>query len=97
MTARSSPLEALKREWGLTKPCYLNHPTFFLPTMSTERELVDKFNEAFGTKKMEHIYPYLADDMIYEVLPSTLVIVVVGDLPGFANALMQGGDEIKQR
>lgn len=56
--------------------------------MSTERELVEKFNEAFQTKKMGLIYPYLADDMTYEVLPSTSVVVIVGDLPGFANALI---------
>lgn len=49
--------------------------------MSTERELVEKFNEALETKKLDLIYPYLADDLTYEVLPSTSVVVIVGDLP----------------
>ena len=48
--------------------------------MSTERELVDKFNEALETKKLDLISPYMADDLIYEVLPSTLVVIVVEDL-----------------
>ena len=54
--------------------------------MSTERELAEKFKEAFETKNIDGIYPYLTDDMTYEVLPSTLVVsvlVIVGYVPGF--------------
>ena len=49
--------------------------------MSTERELAEKFKEAVETKNIDGIYPYLADGMTYEVIPSTLVTVTVGDLP----------------
>lgn len=49
--------------------------------MSTERELAEKFKEAVEAKNIDNIYPYLADDMTYEVLPSTLVVFIAGDLP----------------
>ena len=49
--------------------------------MSTERELAEKFKEAIETKNIDIIYPYLADGMTYEVLPSTSVVVITGDLP----------------
>ena len=51
--------------------------------MSTERELAEKFKEAIETKNIDGIYPYLADGMTYEVLPSTLVIAIVSYLSEF--------------
>lgn len=44
--------------------------------MSTERELADKFKEAIETKDLASIFPYLTEDMTYEVLPSTSVVVL---------------------
>lgn len=41
--------------------------------MSTERELVDKFKEAFETKNIEVIKPHLSEDMTYNILPSSFV------------------------
>jgi predicted DNA-binding protein len=57
------------------------HPT--TPTtsrlrMSTERELAYKFKEAIEARNVEDLSPYLADDMTFEVLPSTLVVVLMG-------------------
>ncbi|KAF9644197.1 hypothetical protein BDM02DRAFT_3131918 [Thelephora ganbajun] len=40
--------------------------------MSTERELAEKFKEAIETKNIDGICPYLAEDMVYEALPSTV-------------------------
>jgi hypothetical protein len=42
--------------------------------MSTEREFADKFKEAIEARNVESFLPYLADDMTYEILPSTLVV-----------------------
>jgi hypothetical protein len=39
--------------------------------MSTERELADKFGEALEARNIEIVLPYLAEDMTYEVLPSS--------------------------
>ena len=47
--------------------------------MSTERELAEKFKEAIETRNIEAIFPHLAEDMTYEVLPSTFVVVLVCD------------------
>jgi hypothetical protein len=46
--------------------------------MSTERELAYKFKEAIEARNVEDLSPYLADDMTFEVLPSTLVVVLMG-------------------
>ena len=46
--------------------------------MSTERELTDKFKEAIETKNIDVIYPYLTEDMTYDLLPSSFVVVIVG-------------------
>lgn len=46
-------------------------PTTSLLTMSTEREITEKFKEAFDSKNVEILLPHLADDMTYELLPST--------------------------
>lgn len=46
--------------------------------MSSERELVKKYKEAVETKNLDAIYPHLAEDMTYEVLPSTFVATHVG-------------------
>ena len=51
--------------------------------MSTERELVEEFKKAIETKNIDGIYPYLTDSMTYEMLPSTSVVAIVGDLPEF--------------
>lgn len=51
--------------------------------MSTERELAEKFKEAIETKNIDIIYPHLVDGMTYEILPSTLAVVVVGELSDF--------------
>jgi len=40
--------------------------------MSTERELVDKFKEAFEARNIDLIDPYLAEEMSYELLPSSV-------------------------
>jgi len=44
--------------------------------MSTEREIAEKFKDAVETMKLDVIVPYLADDMTYELLPSTSVILL---------------------
>jgi hypothetical protein len=46
--------------------------------MSSERELADKFKEAIETRNIDVVYPYLAEDMTYEILPSTFVVGLVG-------------------
>ena len=45
--------------------------------MSTERELIVKYQEAMETRDLNGVYPYLADDMTFEILPSSLVLTVV--------------------
>ena len=59
----------------------LNH----IPNMSTEREIADKFKEAIQHRNLDEISPYLADDLKYEILPSTFVVIVVlaTPRPGF--------------
>ena len=42
--------------------------------MSTEREIAEKFKDAVETMKIDVVFPYLAEDMTYELLPSTFVI-----------------------
>ena len=42
--------------------------------MSTQREIVDKFKEAYEAGDLTILDPYLADDMTYQVLPSTFVL-----------------------
>ena len=42
--------------------------------MSTEREIAEKFKDAVETMKIDVVLPYLAEDMTYELLPSTFVI-----------------------
>lgn len=44
--------------------------------MSTEREIAQKFKEAVEVKSMDIILPYLADDVTYELLPTTFVLVL---------------------
>ena len=46
--------------------------------MSTEREIAEKFKEAVETMKIDTIVPYLAEDMVYELLPSTFVVILLG-------------------
>jgi len=46
--------------------------------MSTEREIVEKFREAIETMNIDSIVPYMAEDMVYEMLPSTFVVVLQG-------------------
>jgi hypothetical protein len=46
-------------------------PTTPRQSMSTERELADKFGEALEARNIEIVLPYLAEDMTYEVLPSS--------------------------
>jgi len=57
--------------------------------MSTERELVEKFKEAIGSKNIKTIYPYLAEGMTYEVLPSTFVTNFAGASSRILSVLMQ--------
>ena len=45
--------------------------------MSTERELAYKFKEAIEARNLEGLPPYLAEDMTFEVLPSTLVVILM--------------------
>ena len=45
--------------------------------MSTEREVAEKLKEAIEKRNLDVFLPYLTDDMTYEVLPSTFVIVVL--------------------
>jgi len=47
--------------------------------MSTEREIADKFKEAMETRNIDLIVPYLAEDATYDLLPSTFVVVLLGD------------------
>ena len=42
--------------------------------MSTQREIVEKFKEALETKNLDIITPYMAEDMTYELLPSSFVV-----------------------
>jgi len=44
--------------------------------MSTERQIVEKFKEALETKNIDVIVPHMAEDMAYELLPSTFVLVL---------------------
>ena len=46
--------------------------------MSTEREIVEKFKEAVELRNIDIILPYMAEDMVYELLPSTFVVVFRG-------------------
>jgi hypothetical protein len=46
--------------------------------MSTEREITEKFKEAIEARNVDGIFPYLAEGMTYEVLPSTFVVVLAG-------------------
>jgi len=64
--------------------------------MSPERELVEKFKEAVETLKVEAIFPYLADEVTYELLPSTFVVVLDGGNSCILNAMMQGREEAYQ-
>ena len=43
--------------------------------MSTERKIVDTFIKAFEEKNIDIISPHLADDLTYELLPSTFVVL----------------------
>jgi len=56
--------------------------------MSTEREIVEKFKEALETMKPDAIVPYMAEDMAYEILPSTFVVVFQGGTSWILNATM---------
>lgn len=47
--------------------------------MSTEREVAEKLKEAIEKRNLDVFLPYLTDDMTYEVLPSTFVVVVLVD------------------
>lgn len=42
--------------------------------MSSEGDIVDIFEKAFREKSFEGLNPYLAEDMTYELLPSTFVL-----------------------
>ena len=64
--------------------------------MSTEREIVQKFKEALETMNVETLVPYLAEDMVYELLPSTFVIVLQGRTSRILNAMMQSRKEAFQ-
>ena len=60
-----------KGEREPTKQHQPTTPAISLLTMSPERELTEKFKEAFESKNVESLLPYLADGMTYELLPST--------------------------
>lgn len=45
--------------------------------MSTEREIVDLFQDAFEKGNIGLLDPYLTEDMTYKVLPTTFVVVLV--------------------
>ena len=47
------------------------------PEHSTERELTEKYQEAMEMRDLNGVCPYLADDMTFEILPSTLIVVVI--------------------
>ena len=64
--------------------------------MSTERELVEKFKEAFETRNIDKFSPYLTEDMTYEILPPSFVIILVGGTSWILSALMQGREESVQ-
>lgn len=66
--------------------------------MSTERELAEKFKEAVELKSIDVLYPYLAEGMTYEVLPSTFVVILMGGTSWTLSALfaIQGRDESRQ-
>ena len=64
--------------------------------MSSEREIVEKFKEGVETMKVETIIPYLADDVTYELLPSTFVVALHGGTSRILNAMMQGWEEAYQ-
>jgi hypothetical protein len=54
--------------------------------MSSEREIAEKLKEAIQKRNLDVFLPYLTDDMTYEVLPSTFVVVVV--LVGFSSRVL---------
>ena len=70
--------------------CLYHHPH---PNMSTEREIVEKFKEGVETKNMNVILPYLTEDVTYELLPSTFVVVLYGGTPWILTAMMQSRGE----
>jgi len=44
--------------------------------MSTEREIAEKFKESVETMKLDTFLPYTTEDMVYEILPSTFVVLL---------------------
>jgi len=46
----------------------------------TEREIAEKFKEVMETRNIDIIAPYLAEDVTYDLLPSTFVTVLQGDI-----------------
>jgi len=64
--------------------------------MSPERELVEKFKQAVESPRVDTIFPYLADEATYELLPSTSVVALDGGTSCTLNAMMQGREEAHQ-
>ena len=63
--------------------------------MSTEREIAEKFKEAMETRSIDVIVPYLTEDVTYDLLPSTFV-VVLQSASRVLNVVMQGREEAHQ-
>jgi len=61
--------------------------------MSTEREIAEKFKEALETMKLDTIVPYMEEDMAYELLPSTFV-VLQGGTPLILNPIRRIGRKL---
>jgi len=57
--------------------------------MSTEREIAEKFREGVEAKDLNLILPYLAEDVTYELLPSTFVVLLQGGTLRILSAMIQ--------
>lgn len=45
--------------------------------MSTQHEIIEEFKKAFEKKTLNDLDPHLAEDMTYQVLPSSFVVLVL--------------------
>ena len=61
--------------------------------MSPEREIAEKFKVAVETKNIDSVIPYLAEDLTYELLPSTFVVVLRGGTSWILNFIIQSRGE----
>lgn len=71
----SKPLDPLKGSERLETT-----PTIPPLSMVTECKIAEKLKDAMEVKNIDIVYPCFADGMIYKFFPSTLVVMIVGDV-----------------